>query len=148
MLRVLAALLVALYANGASADDDASNREAHLGHILCARTVAVSFDAFFDACQLEEEKDVQENIKRNIGTFDNFIQENFGISLDKIKPQKGDLNDELIRIRSSLGNNGFQNLCIQRLDHIRENGIITKINKEITERDLRVMSKITIPSCF
>ncbi|WP_149164614.1 hypothetical protein [Azospirillum brasilense] len=148
MLRVLAVLLVVLHANGASAGDDAPNREAYLGHILCARTVMVSFDTFLGACQMDEEKDVQENIRRNIDTFDNFIENIFEIEKDKIIPRKEDLTDELFRIKNFLGNDRFYSMCRQRWSKIKEDGLMTKIINEITEKDLQEMSRITASACF
>ncbi|WP_454020212.1 hypothetical protein [Azospirillum sp. Marseille-Q6669] len=148
MLRVLAVLLVVLHANGASAGDDAPNREAYLGHILCARTVMVSFDTFLGACQMDEEKDVQENIRRNIDTFDNFIENIFEIEKDKIIPRKEDLTDELFRIKNFLGNDHFYSMCRQRWNKIKEDGLMTKIINEITEKDLQEMSRIASSACF
>ncbi len=148
MLRVLAVMMVAFFANGASAYYDAPNREAYLGHILCMRAMVLSLDVFLDACQPEYDESIRAIIKRNIKTIDDFTSETFGIAQESLVPSRAFLNSEFKKKLNMAGSEDFGNFCASRTTEFNRYGILKKQSRPIAKEDLRSISNVTMSACF
>ncbi|MBP2295879.1 hypothetical protein [Azospirillum rugosum] len=148
MLRALAVIMVALFANNAFAYYDAPNREAYLGHILCMRAMVLSLDVFLDACQPDSDESIRANIKRSIEIIDDFTSETFGISRESLVPSRALLNSEFKKLQSTTGGESFRNFCKNRMSELNSNGILGKASQQITKEDLISLSNVTMSACF